>query len=351
MTDCKENIFNKIAESEQEYLAQWYLDSPAIITSQKYNELNKIQKLLYKAINYFILHYDEYGHIFPIPDYIRRIMDICNRFRYRTGTYRPDFLIDRNQQIKICEIGTRFPLNGYFLSGIAEYIGIRRYKYRSYLDKPEYEHFLQYLSAYWGKTGQLYILKGKDRPCDIKLYIPFFNESGIKTEVLSPEQTNAFSFKENESPCVVNEFNQTEIDALDNNTLRRIASSNALNDLRTIFLIHDKRFLAVLSDSGFLSRALDRHEISLLQPCLIPTYTPIQNPEIWEEALNNKDHWALKNARSGKSEQVYTGRTCTREEWNGLFSPSIKKSMVLQPFIHQKRFSSSIKPEFDVRKA
>lgn len=342
MLNNKDTAFKRLAQSQQEYLSQWYLETPVIVASDKYNELWKVQQLLYKAIHYFVEHYDGYGHIFPIQDNIRRIIEICNPYPYRIGTYRPDFLIDKEHRIKICEIGARFPLNGYFLSGIAEYIGHTRYPYTSFLDKRAYSNFLDYLFEYWDFPDKLYVLKGKDRPCDIKYYIPFFEELGIKTEVLTPKEMSSSVQKMTDS-CVVNEFNQMEMEVMDENVLKAIAASNALNDMRTIFLIHNKRFLAVLSDPVFLSQCLDNEEIAYLQPFLIPTYSSLQAPDIWEEAKRNKDEWVLKHALLGKSEQVYTGRTCTREEWERLFISSVRESMVLQPFIHQEQIDSRIK--------
>ena len=340
-----EAAFLKIANAQQTYLSQWYLETPAIITSDKYNQLHRVQQLLHRAIRYFVDHYDAYEHIFPMSDNIRRVVDLCSPFPYRVGTYRPDFLIDEVHQMKICEIGARFPLNGYFLSGIAEHIGRERYQYASYFDQPLYKRFLHYLMEYWAGMKQLYVLKGSDRPCDIKYYIPFFEEMGIKVETLSPNDLDHDSLKKLAGCYTLNEFNQMEMDVLDDDVLRAIAASNSLNDMRTIFLIHDKRFLAVLSDTGFLSQFLSPAEASFLRPYLIPTYTSCQAPELWEEARSNKEEWVIKHALLGKSEQVYTGRTCTDEEWDKLFEPSVQSSMVLQPFIHQQRIRSSIQGE------
>jgi hypothetical protein len=247
-----------------------------------------------------------------------------------------------NGQLKICEIGARFPLNGYFLSGIAEHIGMNLFPCKSYLDKPVCFLFLDHLFKYWGDVDRLYVLKGADRPCDIKYYVPFFEELSIKTEILTPGQIRSLLQKP-AGAAVVNEFNQMEMDRMDDEALETIAASNALNDMRTIFLIHDKRFLAVLSDPEFLSHCLNEEERNFLLPFLIPTYTSVQTPELWEEALRNKDEWVLKHALLGKSEQVYTGRTSTEDEWKRLFDPSVKPSMVLQPFIRQKRIHSAIK--------
>ncbi|MCD7898923.1 MAG: hypothetical protein LUH22_03350 [Bacteroides sp.] len=338
--------FFQLARSQQEYLSQWYLESPAIITSNRYHQLQKLQQLLYKAIQYFIVHHEKFESIFPLSDKIRRIVDICRPYPYRMGTYRPDFLVEQGGLLKICEIGARFPLNGYFLSGIAEYIGMERYQYSSYLHQPQSIDFLHYLLCkYWGNPETLIILKGSDRPCDIKYYIRFFENLGIQVQTFSPEELRQTDLKRLSNSCVVNELNQMEMDMLDDNILQSIAASNALNDMRTIYLIHDKRFLAVLSDLRFLSECLNEEEVSFLLRYLIPTYTSIQVPEIWEQAKKEKKNWVIKHVLLGKSEQVYTGRTSTQTEWELLFDPSMRESMIIQPFIQQKQIQSAIKDQ------
>jgi hypothetical protein len=170
--------------------------------------------------------------------------------------------------------------------------------------------------------------------------VPYFERLGIRVEVFPPERIS--SFDPEADSRVVNEFNQTEIESLGDDIIKSIAAANAINDMRTIFLIHDKRFLAVLCDKTFLSAALEEEEISHLLPYLVPTYTSVQHPEIWEQAKAGKDGWVIKNALLGKSEQVYTGRTSARREWESLFSGSVRGNMVLQPYINQKRINSSI---------
>lgn len=333
--------FTALAQLNALYLSQWYLDTPVIVTSSRYDELHRIQKLLYRAIQYFIGHYQAYCSIFPLTDVVERMMHLCTPYAYRPGTYRPDILVSRDGELRICEIGARFPLNGYFLSGIAEYIGALKFPYRPGPEGWQYERFLDYLFDYWGDFQTLCVLKGSDRPCDIKYYIPYFEEIGIRVQIYSPEEIT-------DTPdvlkgvAVVNEFNQMELEALPPAVLEAIAASNALNDLRSIFLIHDKRFLAVLSDDEFLSHCLEEEERTFLKQYLIPTYTRSQSSGIWVEAYLRKNDWLVKHALLGKSEQVFAGCLCQEKEWKALFDSSEIENMVLQPYIQQKRVLANI---------
>jgi len=379
-------VFDEIADGNIPYLSQWYMDRPAIVTDERYNELKKLQGLLYRAICHFVKHFIEFEPIFCLNEKARRVVEICkaadssvDKYAYRPGTYRPDILFDIEGGMRICEIGGRFPLNGYLASGFSELIGIRRFiKDGGFLkSRNEYERFLRYLFEYWdfqnindcnnlnGKTGpksgidkvvlpdKVVVLKGADRPCDIKYYIPLFEKLKIEVKLLSPQEF-ASDPGVIKGVAVINEFNQMEIESFDENTIHTIAESNALNDLRTIFLIHDKRFLAVLCDDGFQRMVFDDSEREFINKFLIPTYTFRQGEEgvrggastmagrPWYYARRDKDNWLLKHSLLGKSEKVYAGCHCSREEWEGLFTSGVVKDMVLQPHIRQRTVSASI---------
>ena len=115
--------------------------------------------------------------------------------------------------------------------------------------------------------------------------------------------------------------------------------------MRSIFLIHDKRFLAILSQRSFLLEIMSNEEAELLQQFIIPTYTKVQNSEIWEKAQKNKDKWIIKHYLLGKSEKIYAGAFCTEEEWQQIFSSKEIEHMILQPFIKQRRIPSKIKQQ------
>lgn len=333
--------FEEVAVAHIPYLSQWYMDIPVVVSSMRYKELQRIQQLLYRAICHFANHYSEYEDTFPVEGKMKQIITLCNHYPYRPGTYRPDFLIDKQGNLKICEIGARFPLNGYFLSGMAEYIGIHKFPYPPFNPQKEYEHFLSYLFEYWGSFTSLCVLKGSDRPCDIKYYIPFFEKAGINVTVLTPEEISSHT-EALKDAAVINEFNQMELLALPLETLTAIASTNALNDMRSIFLIHDKRFLSVLCNDNFLGACMPKEDAAFLRKYLIPTYTRQQSPEKWADAYSHPDDWLVKPFLLGKSENIYAGSLCSEQEWKQLFDSPAIETMVLQPYIRQKRIPGSI---------
>lgn len=336
------DAFREIADGESAYLAQWYLEHPVVVTEKRFASLKRVQQILHRCICYFVENFSRYEALFPVPESLSRILGACAPFPYRVGTYRPDFLMTPEGKLKICEIGARFPLNGYFMSGIAEYIGEKVFSCvpdggRDF----QYVGFLEHLMAYLGGGRRICVLKGADKPCDIKFYTRFFESLGLQLLVLSPQE-----FQDApdliKGAAVINEFNQHEMMDLSDEAIRSIAVSNSLNDMRTIFLIHDKRFLSVLTSRDFLDEFLSKDDADFLMDHLVPTCTYGSRPDLWENARENREDWVVKHALLGKSEEVHVGCVTDQEAWLGLFQSEELRNMVLQPFVKQRRIASRI---------
>jgi hypothetical protein len=149
-------------------------------------------------------------------------------------------------------------------------------------------------------------------------------------------------------------------------TLQAMIDVRMLNDFRTIFLAHDKRFLHLIFVDDFTRQCLTEEETVFLRQHTIPTY--IYNnvyKEIWEDALQNKDRYILKPYDLGKSVGVYAGVMTDEDTWKSVIgelgdwsfsrlgkslctSGNIPKqpnnqttkqpSYILQPFIRQRTY-------------
>jgi hypothetical protein len=212
------------------------------------------------------------------------------------------------------------------------------------IPKPPYiaRNFLAYLYAYFGELTNVCTLKSPaDRPMDLRLYSRIFEMSGIPFAVIEPDEL-ARQPARLSTAAVINELNQMDLEMLDLALIEKIAAANSLNDLRTIFLIHDKRFLSVLGNTSFLADFLTDQEISFLTRHIIPTYTRSQAPELWQQAWANKDGWILKPFLLGKSEKTLAGCVTEDARWQAAFEDADIEQMILQPFIPQKRFVASL---------
>jgi len=334
-----ESAFLEVAEKEIARLSQWFYKTPMLVSQARYEELQAVQQLLHRAMRFFVAHYDDFAPLMPLSEKGRRIVAIASWRPYRTGAYRPDFVIGQDTQLRVCEIGCRFPLDGFFNAGVTELLACRLAAGLG-VDQPptHYRRFLDHLTGHFGPFERVRALKSPaDRPMDLRLYTQIFEKTGIPCTVHTPAEIAAQPELLSDA-AVIDEFNQMDLETLDDAVIEKLAAANSLNDLRTKFLIHDKRFLSVLSNRAFLAHFLNEDESAFLTRHVIPTYTRSQAPELWAQAQGDQECWLLKPYLLGKSAGLLAGWVTDEERWQAAFqSPDIEK-MVLQPFIRQKQF-------------
>ena len=337
------NGFREAARDGAEYFRPWTHDIPLAIRPETNDRLRRVQQLYLKCIRHFAENYDRYRELMPVSDRVAEILDLCRGKPYRPGTYRTDFVIDETNQIRLIETTCRFAMNGYFTSGffihnladrfLAERPGIR--KIDAYT--PFYDRYM----AYFGPFDHVCLLKGADNRNDTKFVIPVFEKAGFPVQVIPTAEVPART-QDFRSAAVLGELSHEEICGLPTETIAAIIAADSLNDLRTVFLIHDKRFFALLHHDAFMQAALAPGERAELRPYLIPTYTKRLNPEIWPQARNDQDRWIIKPYNMGKSIEVYAGALTDTAAWQALFDSSRADTMVLQEFIPQRKFRGAI---------
>lgn len=143
------------------------------------------------------------------------------------------------------------------------------------------------------------------------------------------------------------EMVQGEIQEFSSEILREIARI-CTNDLRSVFLLHDKRMLGIVLEEvdGLLEQAvLDSIEAQLLRESIAPTYIPGSTG--WREAIssqNAKDGLVLKDTRGGIGRGHVFGHNVTQEEWDECLRAVGDgrlvdgKGFVLQKNVHQVSF-------------
>ena len=341
----KESV-KKFVDDRKEYYKQWMFEEPIIISKSHNDKLIRVQKIMYKLIYEFVTNYDDYKHLMPIPTKVEQIISVFNKKKYKIGTYRTDFVYDENKQVKLIEITCRFALNGMFLSQLINNVALDFYnKNKSTFDiqdlyKPIYNLFDGYLKD----VKSIYILKGEDVTNESKIYKDIFERVGYKINEVNYKcvEEHIDSMKD---AWVISELSFDEITSFSIETIKKLMPLNIINDFRTIFLIHDKRFFSVLGKKELLENVLTPEEILFFNDFYIPTYTSIEEDNIWESAKNDKDNWILKHRSLGKSQKIFAGIVAEKEEWENLFLEKEKKNMVLQKWISQKKIKGEIAGE------
>ena len=118
-----QQAYQAISQEQVPYYRKYTYDKPLIMSIETYEKTKLLGKVLNKAIRYFVDHYLDCQDIMPLDERTMQILSICEKYPFRTGMYRTDFVIDQNNRLKIIEMTTRQPLNGYFISGFTSQIG------------------------------------------------------------------------------------------------------------------------------------------------------------------------------------------------------------------------------------
>jgi hypothetical protein len=329
--------FLEVAQTAVPYFGQFTYRQPMVVTLDTNATMRFLQKAMYKAIRHFVENYDEYRFLMPVADEVSAILALCKDVPYRAGTYRTDFLIDENRQIRLIEITCRFALNGLLRAGFLHLLANR-----FLLDKPQvrkldqYSPFFDKLSAHLGEFSHVCFLKN-DSFNESRYFAPLFQSAGYPVHIIELDEIpHRLDLLDN--AAVIGQLRHDEWCALPIDVVEKIIHSNMINDLRTVFLIHDKRFFSVLGNDDFLSAAMSEAEAERFRAHLVPTWAWNERRDLWDQAQQHKDGWIIKPRALGMGIGVKAGCLTDEAEWQSVFSQADVEDLTLQPYIPQARF-------------
>ena len=379
--NCQDVCFQLFAE-KTDYYHRWYHARPMLITSERRDELRRMQALLYKCIAYMAEHYREWvPRYMPLDDKVMEILDRQSRYPFRAGAYRPDYLISDDGQLLLVEITSRFFGHGIwanypsvvkaeqFMEGhpgaswenrydeLLTYMrdvpssltpgpspkerGVDSYSAENSDSKSNHSPLLGRGAG--GEAFPIYVLKSSDRTSEIALYQKFYEYYGHKVTIYEADEVEEHIDEWSHDAVVFSALNQQDLLSFRMETLQAMIDVRMLNDFRTIFLAHDKRFLSLIFVDDFTRQFLTEEETAFLRRHTIPSY--IYNnryKEVWEDALAHKDKYILKPYDLGKSVGLYAGVMTDEETWKSVLSPLLGRGAggeaILQPFIRQRTY-------------
>ena len=320
------------------YYHQWYHDRPMLITSERRDELRRMQALLYKCIVYMAEHYREWvPQYMPLDEKVMEILDRQSRYPFRAGAYRPDYLISEDGQLLLVEITSRFFGHGIWAnypSVVKAELFMAEHPDASWENR--YNELLTYMRDAIPANSPVYVLKSGDRGSESTFYTKFYEYYGHEVTIYEAAEVETHIDQWSHDAVVLSALNQHDLLSFRMETLQAMIDVRMLNDFRTIFLAHDKRFLSLIFVDEFTRQCLTQEETDFLRQHAIPTY--IYNnryKEVWEDALAHKDQYILKPYDLGKSVGLYAGVMTDEETWrNTMGNPDY----ILQPFIRQRTY-------------
>lgn len=256
---------------------------------------------------------------------------------YTIGTFRPDFVIDAEGEVRVCEINARFTANGYVISHLVD-AALRAVRYlppgaggvRGMRDLPS---VMTADLRTWGATAIVLRSESGD-----EIHALF---SGLGAVLARPEELcvedGAVLVRGEPVTHFVLELDRAELPSIDRRALERmILSRRCRNDVRTLSLVHDKRVLSLLSDPTVMADHLPPAQRALLARHIIPTF-PATDPAAFASAMDDREAWVLKPSHGGRGVGVRIGHETPRDTWEKCLREEADRH-TLQRFIPQRRF-------------
>ena len=333
----------KLFEDKADYYLRWYHSQPMLIDSNRRGELRRMHAILYKSIEFMAEHYREFVPAFmPLEDKVMDILDYQSRYPFKAGAYRPDYIISSRGELLLVEITCRFFGHGLWFNFPAE-LKAERFMAGFPDEKWEsrYNDLMEYMRYYIPEGKDIFVFKSSDKTNEISLYQKFYEHFGHKVYILEAEEVESSRHLWEKDAFLISALNQRDLLSFSMDTIRAMIDAGMVNDMRTIFITHDKRFLSLLFEDSFTSRFLSPDDCSFIRSHTIKTYTKPFSPEeahVWKDAIGHKDSYIIKPYDLGKSVGLHAGCMCDIHTWEEQFRPGTIEKMILQPFIGQKTY-------------
>ena len=313
------------------YYHRWYHSRPFLVGKDRQEELRRLHRVLLACARHLPEVWEDF---LPLGEREKDILAEQSRYPFRLGPWRPDYIVSAEGSLLLCEITTRFFAHGIFMSWFAHDWAVKfmsRFPGESWAD--EFGPMMQKMLDLVGDRRKIYVLKSADRTSAIRLYKRFYEAHGLSVTVLEAPEVEKRRAEWQDGAFLAGALNQKDIMSLSDSTLRALIECGYCSDMRTVFLVHDKRFMKLWFDDSFTRGCIADEDASFLRSHAIPTF---EASELTEEALADKDAWIVKPYRLGKSEGVHAGVLTSAGEWRELLRHP--EGHIIQPFISQRTY-------------
>jgi hypothetical protein len=319
-----------------------FAGTPLAISGRLLPELRRLTEILERAFKAIVLNYsrdERIRRIYDLDPELEDILALADGVPYAIGAFRPDVLQAADGGLKLCEIGARFPLNGWMISHYLDRAIARCGIWSGGAPARLVEDVPDAIQARFDPARPLAVLMQAEKGSEIHWLLDAFRARGMRVQCGVPGSLAA-----TDRGCTLNgdpvsqfilELDRTELRHLHPGALRHMIRTGAcLNDVRTLILVHDKRGLAVLYDASIMNDYLPAGDHAFLRPYLIPSFS-LHDAARRSAIAAQKDGWVLKRSSGGRGEGMYMGHECTPGQWRQLCGTQWRDYMA-QAFVDQK---------------
>lgn len=329
----------QVVQERSEYFGRWFVDDPYPVDAALDATFAAVYDALAAAIELFVAEFARWSAIIPFPALAHRIARLTDGVPYDKGTFRTDVVFEQDGTPRMIEITCRFVMNGFVRHAIYDHLA---HEHGFVLRRPDrYAAFPAALDGWLGADPVM--IRGEESRNDSEMLEWVFAAADRRLDVVAPEDL-ADAWPRLRGRRIVSEMNHGEIARLDDDMLRALIDAGMRNDLRTAVLVHDKAFFAVMSLPEFQAGLSAEHRETLHRH-LQPTWLAELAPDLWEEARVHREEWIMKPRNLGRSEGVVAGALASAEEWDAAWRAADPRTTVIQRFVDQPRWHTSLRGE------
>ncbi|MBD3289103.1 hypothetical protein GF337_09890 [candidate division KSB1 bacterium] len=336
-------LYGNIHLTEKDFSDTILLNPP-----QLNNQWNALCRVLNKALHRIVTHYFDDSRIrrvYNLSDKLESILRMAQGIEYEVGIYRPDFLIEQDSFTpKICEIGARYPLNGWMVTYYSQLIldQLSENTHLPFSCAFDRTAFIDMLGGKFKKDRLITLVHDKEPGTEIFGFLDILKKRGInyieaKQDELKVIDGEIFVDGKRCSQFVL-EMDRSELPGFEPLVLKTmIQNCYCLNNVRTLILVHDKRVLAVLANYDIMKDYLTKEEYAFLSNFLVPAYS-LERKSIRETILERNQNWVFKKNSGGRGVDMYIKNEMESGELNQ-FLESSQSEYMGQKYVDQERFS------------
>lgn len=264
--------------------------------------------------------------IYALPPALEQILRQAASKPYHVGWYRPDLVFDRDGTARICEIGARYPFNGWMVSHAWSH---------GHVD------FWGDLQALFPPGSTAALVHGQEPSGEVDYLADRLRRNGVDFVAVSPRELTVdgggLLAGGRRPDRFILQLDRRELLALPPEALDHLlAHGHYFNDVRTLILVHDKRVLAVLSDAAIMRDAMPADLYAELRPHLIHS-TCARSADEAEALLRQGGDWIAKPSSGGRGIGTLVRSQCSAAAWADRVR-SDWPHLVFQPYVQQLDF-------------
>ncbi|WP_442266312.1 hypothetical protein ACSIGC_00945 [Tenacibaculum sp. ZS6-P6] len=340
--EYKQRLENYVGELSHDISV--FKNTPLLSTNHQLESYQELTKLLNKALQQIVSNFNKdirIQQIYQLDVELVSILKLADSFPYEVGMYRPDIIFDDKGQAKICEIGCRYPINGWMLSYYITQVLKELHTLENDWSPVSFQlDFISEIFKNFNIDKNIFYLHNKEKGTEAYLLFEELNKRGFSIQDVAPSQlsfvNDQLEYKGEQTSQFILELDREELKTIDKKVLKAIVKSErCISDIRSIILVHDKRVLSVLYNEEIMLDYMTCKEYRFLKQFLIPSFI-LDTSKKREEFSKSAENWVLKRSSGGRGIDMYVKAECSKELWENTIQNEWKNYMI-QQFVDQKK--------------